>query len=68
VKPRRVADSPTKHRPQMSVRFGLGNERSPGCNLGLHHGGECGNHRSCARERVYAALDDSTVPTMSGGG
>ena len=36
--------------------------------LGLYHRGECENNRSCARDEPTRALDDSTVPTMSGGG
>ncbi|MCH9668703.1 MAG: hypothetical protein K0U80_12715, partial [Actinomycetia bacterium] len=33
---------------------GLIKSEAPGCNQGLHHGGEYGNHRSCARDDSIA--------------
>lgn len=46
------------HRPGTDHRsaFDPGSIKSeaPGCNRGLHHGGEYGNHRSCARQKSIA--------------
>lgn len=53
-KPRRVADPPTKHRPQISVVFRAQQRAKPPAATELHHGGECENHRSCARDESIA--------------
>jgi hypothetical protein len=46
------------HRPDTDHRSafdpGSFTSEAPGCNRGLHHGGEYGNHRSCARDESIA--------------